>query len=434
MSSKRPFWHGYKWEMLALLSVAFLLNQADRAIYGVVLPQITVDLQLTESQAGLVATVLFLTMAVLMPFAGFAGDRLPKARLITFCLILWSVATLFTGVVGGVVGLVLLRSVLTGGAEAFYAPAAYALVAKFHTTTRSIALSVHQAAFYVGVMTSGFIAGWVAEQWGWRHAFYTYGGAGILLGFVFMFRLRDTRVPVLDEETPSSQITDSSPVEKTNSDGPPPGFWQSFSLFFRVPSALLLTCGFAGIHCAHSAYIVFAPKLLLEKFPSLSLTMAGGYAMFFHYLAAFVGIIAGGVLSDYLVSKRPAVRLELQLVSMALGVPFIVWMGLAPSLVSVCVAMSFFGLLRGVYESNTQASLFDVIPPRFRGMAWGVMAMLALIPSSFMPWLMGMVKDRLPENGFSYGFAATGVFWVLGALALLAARLRTFHRDRIDLS
>lgn len=147
-----------------------------------------------------------------------------------------------------------------------------------------------------------------------------------------------------------------------------------------------------------------------------------------------MGIIAGGVLSDYLVSKRPAVRLELQLVSMALGVPFIVWMGLAPSLVSVCVAMSFFGLLRGVYESNTQASLFDVIPPRFRGMAWGVMAMLALIPSSFMPWLMGMVKDRLPENGFSYGFAATGVFWVLGALALLAARLRTFHRDRIDLS
>jgi MFS family permease len=119
MSSKKPLWHGYKWEMLALLSAAFLLNQADRAIYGVVLPQITVDLQLTESQAGLVATVLFLTMAVLMPFAGFAGDRLPKARLITFCLFLWSVATLFTGVVGGVVGLVLLRSVLTGGAEGF---------------------------------------------------------------------------------------------------------------------------------------------------------------------------------------------------------------------------------------------------------------------------------------------------------------------------
>jgi MFS family permease len=123
----------------------------------------------------------------------------------------------------------------------------------------------------------------------------------------------------------------------------------------------------------------------------------------------------------------------MQILSMVLGAPAIVCMGLAPSLLSVCVAMAGFGLMRGMYESNTQASLFDVIPPRFRAMSWAVMAMLGLIPSSFSPLLMGIVKDHLPEHGYSYGFATTGVFWVFGALALLVARLRTFNRDRVGL-
>ena len=51
--------------------------------------------------------------------------------------------------------LALLRSVATGGSESFYAPPAYALLARFHQKTRALAMSVHQAALYVGVMTSG---------------------------------------------------------------------------------------------------------------------------------------------------------------------------------------------------------------------------------------------------------------------------------------
>lgn len=429
MSATKPLWHGYKWEMLILLSLAFFLNQADRAIYGVVLPHIMEDLGLTNAQVGLVGTVLFWTMGIMMPFAGFVGDRLPKAPLITFCLFFWSAATLFTGTVGGMAGLILLRSVATGGSEAFYAPSAYALMAKFHTTTRSIALSVHQAAFYAGVITSGFLAGGIAEAWGWRHAFYIYGGCGIALGIVFMFRLRDTPGAVL---APAAQ-NDGKTVETARPSEPSPTLLQSVALVFRVPTALLLTCGFAALMCVHTAHIVFGSKLFLEKFPTLTLTQAGFYSMSIHYGFAFAGILAGGALSDCLVRKRPGVRLEMQILSMLLGAPAIVWMGLAPGLLPVCAAMALFGLMRGMYESNTQASLFDVIPPRFRAMSWAVVAMLGLVPSSFSPLLMGVVKDWVPENGYSYGFAATGVFWVLGALALLVARLRTFRRDRIAL-
>lgn len=425
----KPRHSHYKWELLALLCLAFFFHQGDRAIYGVVLPQITAELHLTEAQAGLVATVLFLTLAVLMPFGGLVGDRLPKARVITFCLIFWSTATMLTGFAGGVVSLVVLRSVATGGGESFYAPSAYSLVARFHTTTRSLAMSIHQAALYIGVMSCGFIAGFIAEQWGWRQAFYIYGGGGILLGLVCVFRLRDANpAPGGGVSNSIKHIPEASPAE------PQPTFRQSLAQLFRVPTALLLTCGFTAIVFVNNSYVVFAPKLILEKFPSLSLTLAAGYAMLFHHLAALGGVLVGGVISDRLVRARPTARLELQIAAMTLGAPAIVWMGLAPSLFSVCAAMTVFGLLRGLYECNTHASLFDVIPPRFRASAVAVMTMIAFLIGAFSPWMLGRVKDLAPVNGYSVGFAAMGALWLLGAIALVLARLRTFRRDRIALS
>jgi len=64
-SSSTVAWH-YRWELLALLSCAFFFHQADRAIFGVVLPKIKSDLQLTDAQLGMVSSVLFFTLALLM--------------------------------------------------------------------------------------------------------------------------------------------------------------------------------------------------------------------------------------------------------------------------------------------------------------------------------------------------------------------------------
>jgi hypothetical protein len=62
---------------------------------------------------------------------------------------------------------------LMGISEAFYIPAALALIADYHTGgTRSRAVGVHQMGIYCGVMVGGF-AGYVADapDLGWRWAF-----------------------------------------------------------------------------------------------------------------------------------------------------------------------------------------------------------------------------------------------------------------------
>ena len=406
----------YKWELLALLCLAFFFNQGDRAIFGVVLPSIKTELQLTDTQLGLVGSVLFFTLAVMLPVAGYLGDLWNKKWIIVCSLLFWSAATLTTGFAGGLTGLVLLRSVATAGGESFYAPAAFPLLAEHHTRTRSLALGIHQAALYVGVMTSGLLGGFIAERWGWRAAFYVFGAFGIALGLVCICRLRDA---------PADPMRQLSAVGASR-----PATDAAWMVFFRTKTALLLTIGCAAIVFVNNAYVVWAPEFMREKY-GLSQAAAGGCSMFYHHAAALAGVIAGGRLSDWRVAACPDFRLRLMEKSMLLAVPAIACVGFAPSLAPTCFAMAAFGLFRGLYEANTHAALFDVVAPRHRASAEGTMLMCAFLLGSVSPWLLGWLRGVCPAGtGLSYGFVVLAAAYLTGGVAVGAARRYTFGSER----
>lgn len=416
----------YKWELLALLSCAFFFHQGDRAIFGVVLGAIKTDLHLTDSQLGLAGSVLFFMLAVMNPVAGYLGDIWNRKKIITGSILFWSIATMCTGLAGGLAALIAFRSVATAGGESFYAPAAYPLLATYHKQTRAFALSIHQAALYVGVMVSGFIGGFIAEQWGWRSAFFVFGGGGVLLGFILMWRLMDAPPPGGARSPSAPQLGRAASPGTPGSLSP----WQALGVVFRSPTALLLTAGFAAIVFVNNAYVVWAPVFLQEKF-QLSLTKAGGYAMFYHHLAALGGIVFGGWLSDRVAIKRPVFRPQMMGTAMLLGVPVIFLMGRAEGLVGACAAMAAFGLFRGIYEANTHAALFEVIAPRHRASAVGIMTMLAFLVGSLSPWLMGRFRELAAAGqGLSLGFSALSGAYLLGGIAVLLAVAFTFERDR----
>jgi MFS family permease len=412
-----PLAHSYKWELLLLLSLAFFFHQGDRAIYGVVAKKIQADLLLSKSEIGLIGAIFFWTIAVMTPIAGYLGDVLRKKVMITGALLFWSSTTALTGLSQGFLSVALLRSVATGGSESFYAPPAYALLARFHQRTRALAMSVHQAALYIGVMTSGLIGGYIAQTWGWRSVFYVYGGAGILVALVFVFRLRDDRD--FPEDGPAA-----APAARPQWENP----LRSLSLIFRTPTALLLTTGFTAVVFVNNAYVVFAPAFLAEKF-NLSELSAGTYAMFFHHVAALAGVLLGGPLSDVLARKIVGGRLRIQTGAMLLGAGAIVFMGRGATVEAACAGMALFGLFRGLYESNTHASLFEVIEPRYRSSAVGAMVMTAFLAGGAAPWLMGVLCDR----GFSLSsvFASYSLVYVVGGLAVGLGLLVFYRRDRI---
>ena len=159
----------YKWEVLALLWMAYLLNQADRQVFNTVLPAIRDSLGIGDTEVGLIATIFNLCYAFMVPFGGMAGDRLSRKWVVTIAILFWSVATMFTGLATGVVMLILLRSVATGGGEAFFGPANYSLLGQYHTDTRARAMSIHQTSYYVGVILAGWLAGYIADKLGWEY-------------------------------------------------------------------------------------------------------------------------------------------------------------------------------------------------------------------------------------------------------------------------
>ena len=410
----------YKWELLALLSCAFFFHQADRALFSVVLIPIQRELALTDGQMGEIGSWMFATLAVMVPLAGFLGDRLSRKWIITCSLLFWSFATSVTGLASGLLGLILFRSVATGGGESFYAPSAYALLASHHKTTRSVALSVHQAALYIGLMCSGYLAGMVENAFGWRTVFYLFGGTGILLGLVFVFRLKDA--PRVEQ--------------KTLVGADKPQLWESIRVLVKTPSVLLATAGFCAVVFVNNAYVFWAPSFVMEKFKDsavpMTLTQAAGGAMLYHHLAAFCAIMAGGFLTDWIVAKYPRFRLILQGVALLLGAPMIFWIGVADGVQATWLAMAGYGVFRGLFEVNTHASLFDVVPPKYRSTAVGLMTMTAFLLGTIPTWMIGRFCDLHGKvAGIQQGFFVLAGAYVLGAVAIFCSMLFTFNRDRV---
>ena len=408
--------NGSKWLTLALLSGAFFFHQADRALFGLLTIPIQDELHLTDLQIGWINTALFCTLAVTTPFAGVLGDRFSRKWIITFSLLFWSLMTACTGFVGGICGLVFFRSIATGGGESFYTPSAFALLAEHHKETRGIAFSVHQSALYVGLMLSGALVAWALHLFGgWRPVFIAFGGMGFLLGVVFCFALKD--------KAPAA------------AGGGPPArgrFADAAKAVFCNPAALCAMLGYMAMVFTNNAYMSWAPKFMAQKFPELTLGAAGFGTMFWHYAAALAAIIAGGVVTDRVVKRAPKYRLLLQGTATLLGAPLVAAFGFAPSVVAAWAAIAVWGAFRGFIEVNTHPSLFDVVEPRFRATAEGLVNFVVFLVGSLSPLMLGALSDAYGVRGFEVGFAVLACTYVVGALALFVSYAFFFTSRKVE--
>ena len=399
----------YWWAVVALLSGAYFFHQADRAIFGVLLPYVQADLSLTDRQLGHINTVLFLTIAVVTFVAGFLGDRFSRKWIITGSLVFWSIATMGLGFASSFTAVILLRSVATGGGESFYGPSAMSLLAS------SLAFSIHQAALYAGLMLSGVLAlkalGLVGS---WHGVFVVFGAAGLLLGIAFIWLLKD------GDAGPSGRRAEGAG-----------SLLDGFKAFFGCPSALLATTGFIAICCVNNTYITWAPKMFHERF-GLDGATAGAHAMFYHHLVAFAAILLGGWVTDRLVARYPRFRLGFQIVALLLGAPALLLVGRCGTFAAAMAMTAAYGLFRGLFEVNTHASVFDVVPARHRASVVGFMLLLAMgLGALFSGELMGWVFSSFGDRAYSIAFSLMAATYAIAALMMSVSFFFTFRRDRI---
>jgi sugar phosphate permease len=323
--------------------------------------------------------------------------------------LVFSYGTLLTGFGGGLVSLILYYGVVFGAGEAFYNPPATSLMSQFHEKSRATAFSIHQTALYVGIMFSGYFSGYLSRTFSmqWRAPFVIFGAAGILWSLVLLIFLRDT--PNQKAAGAAARIT----VRET------------LRHILCKRSALMLALAFGCMVYVDVGFKTWTPTFLIEKF-GFTPEKAGFSAVFFHFVCAFIGVMAGGRLTDRLAARRKTIRFEANILGLLLGAPFIYLMTHGSSEWFCFAMLGLFGLFRGIYDSNLFASLFDVIKPQLPCHRDRPDALVRLLVGSFSPTVLGYLKSRF---GLSFGLASLSVSYLLGGVIILAACTLFFNKD-----
>lgn len=413
----------YKWEVLALLWMAYLLNQADRQVFNTVLPQIKEAFSIGNAEVGLIATIFNLCYAFMVPLGGLAGDRLSRKWVTTIAILFWSVATMFTGLASGVVMLILLRSVATGGGEAFFGPANYSLLGQYHTDTRARAMSIHQTSYYVGVILAGWLAGYIADKLGWQYSFIIFGAAGIVWGIIMAIRLKDKKDACQTAEAPANEVAAEAK----------PGLLDGFKVVFSTPSALILTIGFSGFIFVITGYMTWVPAFLQSEY-GLSTTSAGLHSMLWTYIAAFAGVLLAGTLSDKMAVRNRKIRMVIQGVGLLLGSIFLFFVNASAPIWIIYLSFAGWGFFRAFFDANIYTVLYDVTPSRLHASCSSALITTGFAVGAFAPVVLGML---IPESAsaeaisasWATAFKVLAMVWIVcGALMLVGSRI-FYQRD-----
>ena len=408
----------YKWEVLGLLWMAYLLNQADRQVFNTVLPAIRDSLQLSDTSIGLIATVFNLCYAMMVPFGGMAGDRLSRKWVTTIAILFWSVATMFTGLASGVLMLILLRSVATGGGEAFFGPANYSLLGQYHTDTRARAMSIHQTSYYVGVILAGWLAGLIADKLGWQYSFIIFGAAGVVWGIIMAIRLKDKK----EAEPQKNDMGGAEPVNVEKK----PGIFDGFKVVFTTPTALALTIGFSGFIFVITGYMTWVPAFLQEEFGQTQ-AVAGFNSMFYTYVAAFFGVLLAGTLSDKIAVRNHKVRMVIQGFGLILGAVFLFFVGSNSALWFIYLCFAGWGFFRAFFDANIYTVLYDVTPSRLHASCSSALITTGFAVGALAPVILGAMKDNM--GSLSATFPVLGAVWIVCGILMLVVSKTNYQKD-----
>jgi len=378
----------YKWYVVALLFSVGALNYGDRTAISSVFPLLRDEFNASDVELGAIGTVFLWCYAIASPLAGSIADRVSRKRAIVFSLTAWSVITLITGFVTSM-GQILISRAFLGFAEAAYLPAAIALIADYHSSkTRATAIGFHTAGLTFGLIAGGAGAGYLGEHFGWRLGFIILGISGLVLAVVAQLTLRDR------------PVDPSEPVREKSA----PPIWQSVVTLVSIPSCLIIFTEAMILAVGTWIFLNWLPLYFKETY-NMSLAGAGFAGTGMLQGAATLGVVAGGYLSDAVAGDRPRRRMLLQTICYALSAPFLLAFLFQPQLAVLNTCIFLFSFISRVGLTNETPLLCDLLAPRLRSTAIGLMNALNCFAGGIGIMTAGVLKSAYGLGGIFGGIS-----------------------------
>ncbi|WP_179043222.1 spinster family MFS transporter [Sphingobium lactosutens] len=395
------------WVVLATLLLIYIVNYADRYLITGLIGPIKAEFGIGDAMVGMLMGPAFVLLYVILgvPFARLA-DRTSRVQIIAAGCVLWSGATIATGLAHGPIGLTLARVAVGVGEAAFVAPAYSLLSDYFRPERRGLAFAILGLAAYVGQIAGQAGGPAIAAHHDWRMAFYSMGAVGLMLGLCALLLIREPRCSGGGE----------GPVDAIP-------FGQLAHRLVRSPAYCCMMFAFGFGVLSGVAFGYWGPELFTRSYGLDPVAVKSTFALNFG-ASGLVGMLLFGALSDRLARRSmvwPARLSALALGAATCAILFATWAG---SFTLARLAAIPAGLLGGGWSVGFLASLQYMLPPRIRAASTALFLAVTTLLGFFVgPWAAGALSEMMGHDAAALRMALSIVipFGFLAALLGWAA-------------
>ena len=406
--------------LLFFLTMLNVMNFIDRQLIASFANFIIPDLQLSDTQFGLLTGLVFIFFYAIMGlFAGALADRVHRPKLVAAGVFLWSLLTAASGAARGFVSLAIPRMFI-GVGESVMTPSAMSILADRIPAHRlGFAAGVYYAGVPIGVGASLLIAGYLGPAIGWRNCFYLLGAIGIVMA-LFMLLVKETPGHGQAHKQTDGQSKTNPVIDVFNA--------------LRVSPSLGLTmAGGVALHFVLGAAAFDQVWLVQERgFDRDEILQISGWVAVF---AGVAGNLFGGIVGDIWQAKtgqgRPMLLFWIMLITAPISIIYriadpdsiLFWLGLGTG---------FFVL--GCFYGPTFSTVQELSPAKVRAtvVAFYLLS-LNLIGLGIGVTIAGISIDMMKAQNVEEPYTwALFTFTLISLLAvpLFFAAGRRFHQDR----
>ena len=397
----------YKMYVLLVLTGVYVFNFIDRQILVILQESIKADLQLSDTQLGLLTGFAFAVFYVTLglPIARLA-DKWNRRNIISVSLTIWSAMTAISGFAANFFQLLLAR-VGVGIGEAGGSPPAHSMISDyFPEKKRATALSIYSIGIYIGILLGFLLGGWLDEFFGWRTALMVLGVPGILYAIFLRLTVKEPPRGYAEKLDPNS--------------GQAPSMLAVFKLLISRKAFVYLALG-AGLN----AFVVYGvgnwlPSMLArlhdmgrgETGTWLALCSGGGGAL---------GVWLGGYLGDRFGQVERKWYMLIPAISIVISLPVTVLLIFSGHIYLVLPSILLSKILWSTYLAPSIAMAHGMVGLRMRALSSAVLFLvLNFIGLGLGPLVIGFLSDQLEPD-----FGIESLRWAL-SIAMIVSMLAAF--------